>query len=606
MTGKCGITFVLSSSLLLVAVVGVNSCFGRYMLTLLQVAAATAPQRPHLLHIVIDDLGFHDVGYKDSEVLSPHLDALRAAGVELSNFYSAKWCAPARSAMLTGRYPWKNGYYSIPSSSAVPLTTTMLPAVLQKHGYRTHAIGKWHLGFNLKEYTPTYRGFDTFLGYYNSMEDYFTHYGPKPPGVGACSGVDLSNSSGSMIRAAPSSLNGTYSSEIYAARFEEVVVDHAAEYGAAHPLYVYLPFQSVHMPNEAPLDEIAKYPPMKNKDRRSYLGMISAVDTAIGRVVTALKSSGMWNNTVVFLNGDNGGPVWCSGEGNCTSPQDSSMYGPVSNYPLRSGKWTAWDGGFRVNALLSGGLIPTARRNGVWDGMMHVSDILPTFAGLAAVPVPKTATDGLAGMWEAIITASASPRFEIAHMITNEWTVKNSFGPPCNSCNSSKTLPGNNTKNAKPGLNCAAIDPFVNKTEWGNSYRGCGGALLVGDLKLLVGFPGDTRLFGPPVPSAGSGHDGAPNVNGLGTFPCQDHCLFNTTADPAETVELSHNPAFAEALQSMLARYEVLSNQGEDVFSLQDMVKETGDVCTSGVNDSCAIAARLGVVEPCGYDSYST
>ena len=144
---------------------------------------------------------------------------------------------------------------------------------------------------------------------------------------------------------------------------------------------------------------------------------------------------------------------------------------------------------------------------------MHVTDILPTFAGLAGVPVPATATDGLPGFWLAIsaTAAGASPRREIAHMISNEWTVKNGNNPPCNSCNASRTLPGGRASNAKPGVNCAATDPFAaNETEWGNSFRGCGGALLVGDLKLIMGYPGDTRLFGtygsfdilfgPPLP----------------------------------------------------------------------------------------------------------
>jgi len=148
------------------------------------------------------------------------------------------------------------------------------------------------------------------------MEDYFTHWGPKPPGQGPCSGVDLSNSSGGVIRAAPASLNGTYSSIMYADRFEQVVAEHAGS-GTAAPLYVYLPFQSVHMPNEAPADEIAKYPPMKNTARRAYLGMISAVDTAIGRVVAALKSvPGMYENTVMFLNGER--VVWWPA---CPSPR---------------------------------------------------------------------------------------------------------------------------------------------------------------------------------------------------------------------------------------------------------------------------------------------
>ena len=87
---------------------------------------------------------------------------------------------------------------------------------------------------------------------------------------------------------------------------------------AAPPPHVHLTFQSVHMPNEAPDEEIAKHPPMQNAGRRTCLGMISAVDTAMWRVVAALKAASLWENTAVFLNGDDGGPVWCSSNGNCT------------------------------------------------------------------------------------------------------------------------------------------------------------------------------------------------------------------------------------------------------------------------------------------------
>ena len=85
----------------------------------------------------------------------------------------------------------------------------------------------------------------------------------------------------------------------------EIFENHVANYSSS-PLYVYLPFQSVHMPNEAPEDMIAKYPAMKNSARRSYLGMISAFDEALGVVMDAMKSTGLFQNTVVFLNGDNG------------------------------------------------------------------------------------------------------------------------------------------------------------------------------------------------------------------------------------------------------------------------------------------------------------
>ena len=86
-------------------------------------------------------VGFHDVGYKNSEVISPNIDDLRAQGVELGSFFSAKWCAPARSSMQTGRYPWRNGYYTVPSSEAVPLGTPLLSEILRFSGYRCAYCG---------------------------------------------------------------------------------------------------------------------------------------------------------------------------------------------------------------------------------------------------------------------------------------------------------------------------------------------------------------------------------------------------------------------------------------------------------------------------------
>ena len=102
------------------------------------VVGAEPSTQPNLVHIVVDDLGFNDVGYKNAEVLSPNLDKLRAEGVELARFYSAKWCAPSRATMLTGRYAWRSGYYSDQNSRGVSLDTELLPAVLQRAGYRTY------------------------------------------------------------------------------------------------------------------------------------------------------------------------------------------------------------------------------------------------------------------------------------------------------------------------------------------------------------------------------------------------------------------------------------------------------------------------------------
>jgi hypothetical protein len=94
------------------------------------------------------------------------------------------------------------------------------------------------------------------------------------------------------------------------------------------------------------------------------------------------------------------------------------------------------------------------------------------------------------------------------------------------------------------------------------------------------------------------------DLNTLPLFPCQKHCLFNTTADPSETQDLSADPAFSSELAQLLARYKQLGTQGRAVLRYAGMIAETGAVCVgggAGANDSCAIAKRFGVVEPCGF-----
>ncbi|CAN7943622.1 unnamed protein product, partial [Ixodes hexagonus] len=122
-----------------------------------------------------DDVSFHG----SSQIPTPNLDALAADGITLHNYYVQPMCTPSRAALMTGLYPIRTGmqHWVIrsPEPWGLPLELKLMPEHLKDLGYSTHLVGKWHLGYFKKEYTPTYRGFDSFYGYYNGYIDYYSH-----------------------------------------------------------------------------------------------------------------------------------------------------------------------------------------------------------------------------------------------------------------------------------------------------------------------------------------------------------------------------------------------------------------------------------------------
>ena len=355
--------------------------------------------QPNIVFILADDLGYHDVGYHTPSIHTPNLDRLANSGVRLEQYYTQSLCTVSRAALMTGRYPANFGYQRVDTQNqcavGLPLSLKLLPQVLKDMGYSTHIIGKWHLGFYKSEYLPHNRGFDTFFGFYASSLYHYTHVSynirPRP---GPYWALDLHNNSKCV-----SHLRGQYASDIFTSEAVRIISQHSGN----SSIFLYLPLQLVHTPNEAPERLRNLYSSTLDLDRQILLGMISALDESVGRIVSALEEKGpaFWNNTVIIFASDNGG--W-------TKPGSSGI-----NYPLRGGKFTLFEGGLRVPAFVYSPLIEKPGR--IEDSLVHVSDWYPTLIRLAGGdPAGFNGLDGVDQL-ELISRGTSSPRNEILHNI---------------------------------------------------------------------------------------------------------------------------------------------------------------------------------------------
>jgi len=203
---------------------------------------------PNIVYILIDDLGFSDLGYTNSNPnvtfpATPTIDNLQAAANTrtLRNYYIEPVCSPSRSTIQTGLYPLHHGvvnWLKPEDAHGLPTNLTTMAEHLNDLGYVSHCVGKWHLGFHKDEYTPTFRGYDTFLGFYGGGEDYTTHV----EGDGYDFRFDREAYCGVKNCSAVLSENvlNRYSTDVFGERAVDVITSHDP---SEEPLFMYLAFQ---------------------------------------------------------------------------------------------------------------------------------------------------------------------------------------------------------------------------------------------------------------------------------------------------------------------------------------------------------------------------
>jgi len=363
--------------------------------------------RPNILFIMVDDLGWNDVSFHGScDFDTPKLDALHADSLELHNYYVQHICSPSRAAFLGGRYPINTGLQNdvIDASAAygTPLDHMFVSQDLQRAGYGTHLIGKWHVGFFSWSHTPTFRGFDTFYGMYNGEENYFQHQ-LSWESVG---GRDLRNGTDCDYE------EETYSTYLYGNETLRILKQYAKQKktnpDADKPFFLFLSYQAVHSPLQAPDDVVAIYEHrIANESRRTLAAMATVVDWSVGQITDYLKSdaaANLWDDTLVVITTDNGGPVDMGG----------------NNFPLRGSKGTLWEGGVKGVGFVTGGYLPDDRRGQKMNALMHITDWYPTLCSFAdVIPNDVHLLDGFDQSGNLMVGESDlyEPRQEILHNV---------------------------------------------------------------------------------------------------------------------------------------------------------------------------------------------
>ena len=324
----------------------------------------TRVSRPNVVVVVADDMGYGDLGlFNEGRSSTPHLNAIAADGVCLTQHYSASpVCAPARAALLTGRYPQRTGAIDTLQGRGldrIALSETTIADLFTAAGYRTGLVGKWHNGALDPRFHPNARGFEEFAGFCGGASDYYDY------------ALDVN---GTEVEG-----DGRYLTDVLTEHADAFVRRHAAE-----PFFLVVAYNAPHFPMQAPEELVARYTEAgETLGAALTYAMVEVMDAGIGRIDATLHELGLAENTIVLFTSDNG-------------PYLGEVLG-VSldrfNYGLRGAKHYVFEGGIRVPAIvrwpgrIEGGRIASA--------MVHFTDWLPTLAAAAGIDVPVTlALDG--------------------------------------------------------------------------------------------------------------------------------------------------------------------------------------------------------------------
>lgn len=334
---------------------------------------------PNVIVILTDDQGYADVGFNGcKDIPTPNIDRIAKNGVVFTNGYvSYAVCAPSRAGLITGRYQDRFGYSRNPlykpfdPEVGVSLDEQMLPEFLQKSGYNTMGIGKWHLGTH-QQFRPWNRGFKEFFGFLGGGHRYF-------PNEYIITEQDSAKNEEQsyrtkLIRNETVVEESDYLTDIFSREAVAYI-----ERNKQQPFFLYLAYNAPHSPLQAPENYLNRFSHIQDPKRKIYAAMVSAVDDGVGLILNKLEQLNISENTIVIFLSDNGGP-----ENNNAS----------NNGPLRGSKSSLYEGGIRVPFAMQ--WPKQIKANTVYHQPVISLDIFATVAAnVHGLAVTKNKLDGV-------------------------------------------------------------------------------------------------------------------------------------------------------------------------------------------------------------------
>lgn len=342
---------------------------------------AQPPAKPNFIVIYTDDQGIGDLGcFGGPDVKTPNVDRLASSGMRFTNWHTnSPVCSPSRASLLTGKYPQNAGIPQILSSkpdfniAGLRKGERTLASQLKQLGYRTGAVGKWHLG-SAPDSRPTAQGFDEWFGFYSGWTDYYSHRYYTLGGVPVFH--DLWRNDQEVFE------EPVYQTEMLAREARAFLT----KQNRSQPFFLYLAFGAPHYPMMAPKKYLDRFPASLDRDRRMHAAMVAAIDDAVGELVQTLQARGLDQNTVIFYQSDNGATR------EERADHRGRPYAGGNNLHFRGHKGSLFEGGIRVPGIMR--WPSRIKPDQTSSATALAMDILPTFLKWAGGAIP----DGVDGV----------------------------------------------------------------------------------------------------------------------------------------------------------------------------------------------------------------